>query len=304
MDWLERLNTAPFRYRSVVNATRGPIQRLSIRTIECTDAVQKQHEAHAYLLVELRSAHPPTLVIYGHVDGTGTSVWKRHAIYKAISEAFERWAFYQVSRSSEYERFGFHIDPSTSGMAAHPGPGRCLARGAALLEAKERWSLQAWWSGILPVVEQSQDAFEIKTPWPNTYVALLRKSCQWLEENRFVYGFAAGATWERALIRARVELGRNENVILNWVRKGSNRPQPIDLFEKRLVFFSSEEGSMLFSRALRTSISITSCSEKPELLVDSQLVGSWTDHATVWRCVFKPTHNGEAFADRADYFLF
>mgnify|MGYP001562072349 CR=1 FL=1 len=56
--------------------------------------------------------------VYNNRDGAGTSKYKNIAVYKAISETLERWAFYVVADTKDAKKFCFDINPSTAGMAA------------------------------------------------------------------------------------------------------------------------------------------------------------------------------------------
>jgi len=109
---------AAINYRDVFTSDGGPIDRVSSGSI---DVLGKQaHQANAYLAPGLIRGKP-ALCVYGNADGTGASGSAQVARHMAISEALERWAFYELSQGDESAKYGFDVDNSTNGMAAFPG---------------------------------------------------------------------------------------------------------------------------------------------------------------------------------------
>ena len=59
------------------------------------------------------------------------------------------------------------------------------------------------------------------------------------------------------------------------------------LFERRLLYFAEEAGHSFFLDRVQTSLWNPRVDlDKPRLVIDRELVGSWTEYATVWRCLF------------------
>ena len=144
------LNLAAFRYRNILAASGGPLERLEMADV--TILGQREFLANAYLkvgLVEDRGNR----VLFSPANGSGTSPSPMVARFMAISEAMERWAHWQLHTSTDKGKYGFDVDPSSNGMAAYPGLFRRQARPSALMEAAERFNLLNWWEGRLPAAE-------------------------------------------------------------------------------------------------------------------------------------------------------
>ncbi|MBI3534188.1 MAG: hypothetical protein HY072_01700 [Deltaproteobacteria bacterium] len=117
MDWVKTVNLAPLKYRNILMEQGGPIARLSIIQKQLTPSIVG-HEALAYLVKDLKNGWNLKHRIYGNVDGAGSSEYKNQASYKSISEALERWAFYEIYNNAKVKnKYGFNIDPTTTGMA-------------------------------------------------------------------------------------------------------------------------------------------------------------------------------------------
>lgn len=170
------INLAPLRYRSIFSSSGGPVDRIeySKRSIGYK---KEGFEAYCYLSPNLRNLRTDNCHIYGNADGSGSGQTKLEASYKAISEAMERWAFYQSIKSNQTHSFGFDIDATTAGIAAFPGLFKIQARSRAYYEALERWAIRSWWEGFLPVKKINYilgvEAWEILTPSREGRVALL-----------------------------------------------------------------------------------------------------------------------------------
>ena len=140
------LSMAPLKYRNILSSRGGPVERLMVRQGQLLTG-EACFESYVYLKESLRPSYLDErgFQIYGSVDGTGAAKWKNQAIYRAISEAVERWAFRETHISSSRKKYGFDINATTDGMAAFPGITRTAARQAAFYEALERATICEWW---------------------------------------------------------------------------------------------------------------------------------------------------------------
>lgn len=292
---LERVNLAPVLFRKAC-APEGPVSRIEWTTVGLYGATV--HQANAWLRDGLRPKKRHGL--YSDADGTGTASTAAVARHKAISESLERWAYDGTIGGEDSARFGFKIDPSSSGMAAFPGIVATTARKAARAEAIERSCLMAWSEGLVesrrrPTEWDGVEAVEIDSPAGGVCVILFRQS----PHGFYVYGHAAADNFEAACLRAVVELGRNEYVLAKMLLAKEGTKSPANLFERRCLFFSQPDGYERFlSRIGRRS----SRTWQPELAVDAQIRGPWSAYATVWRVLFYPPVEG--FLDNTlDFFL-
>jgi hypothetical protein len=272
---------AAINYRDVFTSDGGPIDRVSSGSI---DVLGKQaHQANAYLAPGLIRGKP-ALSVYGNADGTGASGSAQVARHMAISEALERWAFYDLSQGDDAPKYGFDVDNSTNGMAAFPGLFKSQARKRAQLEALERWALVSWWSGHMraSVVGDAMlgvTALRLEHNAGIGEVAILfRRSAA----GHVSYGYSAGTTFRSAAARAAVELARNEFVVGYYKLRSVVRDVP-NCFERRCLYFAGEEGHAEFLRRV--------FDRKPHreaawsVLFDGELPGPWSKYATVWRVV-------------------
>lgn len=223
--------------------------------------------------------------IYSDCDGSGASSYQNIALYKAISEALERWAFYQVADSENQKEFSFDENPSTTGIAAYPGITAKNARKNAIMEAGERWALHEFWRGRLPVREHLTNVgglrhFEIITELKMIKISLL---C-YKNESQHLYAFAAGATIEESFNHALVELSRNVRVMKKISNTNVVYSNYKDISDKRLMFFSSEEGNQLFKEKIASAPKIIKT--EPRLICDKEIKGPWTKYAKVWRYLY------------------
>lgn len=257
-------------------------------------------QASAFLKPELagdKSIH----VIYGDADGVGSAPSRTVAKHKAISEALERWAFFDVNRSGEGAKYGFATDRTSNGMAAYPGLAS-QARSRAHLEALERFALIGWWDGQFRC-SQSQ------SPYPsvglirihhgqsaNEVVVLYRQA----PAGFFSYGYASGSTLAAAVGKAAIELVRCEYVISRH-RARSGILAVKDPMEMRCLHFSTPQGYAEFSERVN-QIAPTKTSARWKTIFDGEIRGPWTQWATVWRhAVEMPTYD---FLDTKKLFFF
>ena len=198
------LSLAAFRYRNVLAAEGGPVERL-----EMSDTLvigQREFLANAYLKKDLaRNKEGGSL--YSQAHGTGTAPSPMVARFMAISEAMERWAHWQLQAANEGHQYGFDVDPSSNGMAAFPGLFKRQARAGAQLEAAERFNILNWWEGRLPALESPTHwpgvrAVTICSEAPGITVILFKRT----EDGFVAYGHAAAADYARACRKAHQRL--------------------------------------------------------------------------------------------------
>lgn len=283
------LSLASIRYRNVLVEHGGPVA--SIETGKFHVCGRQMFQANARLKTGLTTKR--ALSLYSDADGTGTHRVLAIARHMAVSEAMERWAFHSTVRSERAPEFGFDVDPSSNGMSAFPGLLRNNARRKALLEAVERYSIIAWWEGLL-------DGRLMETDWPGvsavaiegpfggvTVIAFART-----EWGGYVYGHAAEESLGGAAERAVIELARHEWVLRAWrlaFASGQNAV-PANLFERRCLFFASEEGYDTFQNRLHFSAQNSRL--RPVVVCDRDIPGPWADYATVWRFALRPPTDG------------
>ena len=217
---------------------------------------------------------------YLNSSGSGSSHSSKTSKEIAISEAFERKAFYENVESGD---FGFDTNPTTDGMAAHWWGFK--ARRNAKHEALERWTLHHWWNDLLSF-ERVKSSHPHRTILSKTYkqfkttVVLI---CDYREESGFFYGFAAHKNYDKAYNKALVELDRNHRVLTYYYKK---KPELSEFREKRVVYFSSSEGFSEFAKKVRKNEFIKDLAY-PELYLDKEIPGPWQKWRRVWRVLFK-----------------
>jgi hypothetical protein len=295
------LSLAGLRYRNVLAEHGGPVSR--IETGRFPVRGRAMILANATLAPGL--VHKGPLQLFSSsADGTGTDKVAVVARYKAISEALERWAFDHIRKSERASDYGFAIDPSSTGMAAFPGLLRRQARRSSVLEAVERYSLIAWWDG-------RADGRLFDTDWPGvsavaidgpfggvTVVAFARTD--W---GGYVYGHAAEESFGAACERAVMELARHEWVLrARWLSLAAGERQvPTNIFERRCLFFASDEGHALFQERLARPAS--GRMPAPEVICDCDIPGPWDEYATVWRFALRPLSDGYLRGGERYFFL-
>ncbi len=272
---------AAINYREILTSAGGPIERVQTGTIDVMG--RQEPQAVAFLkpgLIRGKSAHS----VYGNADGTGSNRSPQVARHMAISEALERWAFYETAQSDQAAKFGFDLDPSTNGMAAFPGFFKGQARKRAYHEALERWALVSWWSGhmrasIVGDAMLGVTALRLEHSAKFGEVAVLfRRSAA----GHVSYGYSAGSTFRTAVARATVELARNEFVVSYYKLRSVAQEIP-NYFERRCLHFAGEEGHSEFLRRV--------FDRKPHresqwsVKFDGEIAGAWSKYATVWRVV-------------------
>jgi hypothetical protein len=283
------LSLASIRYRNVLEEHGGPVT--GVETGKFHVCGRPMFQANARLKPGLTAKK--SLSLYGDADGTGTHRSMAIARHMAVSEAMERWAFHSVARSERAAEFGFDVDPSSNGMSAFPGLLRTAARRKAVLEAVERFSLIAWWEGMA-------EGRLMETDWPGVsavaidgpfggVTALAFARTEW---GGYVYGHAAEESLGAACERAVVELARHEWVLRAWrlACAAGEKTAPTNLFERRGLFFASEEGYDLFQHRLHFPAQTPA--PRPVVVCDRDIPGPWSEYASVWRFALRPPTNG------------
>lgn len=282
------MNLAKLKYRDILRDAGGPIAEISVRQTNVFGS--PAFECFATLEPSIKSLFPRVNALYGNSDGCGTGSFEAIAVYKAISECIERWSWKAV-RLDERLRggAGINIEDSTSGFAAYPGFFKSSARPFAYFEAAERWSLRAWWEGLInhcPLKTHPNlpwKGIELLSPIPNAKVVIL-----WAEQFGITaYGFAAGSNVLQATNRAKIELCRNLEVVRQI---GSENEIPLAKLsenEKSLIYFANEEGRNAFNLQLANQ-TIGQSPKAPKILIDDYIDGPWSKYAHVWRCLFDP----------------
>jgi ribosomal protein S12 methylthiotransferase accessory factor YcaO len=295
------VSLAAFRYRNVLASDGGPVAALEMGQFPVRGRQMTMVNAR---LVPAAARSRAVMTLYSDADGTGTHPIPSVARHKAISEAMERWAFHATVRSERAADYGFDLDPSSTGMAAFPGLLARQARKSAVLEAVERFSLIAWWDGSI-------DGRIFQTDWPGvsavaidgpfggvTVVAFART-----EWGGHVYGHAADESFGAACERAVMELARHEWVLrARWLMvAGGERTASANVFERRCLFFASEEGHALFQERLARR-----ADGRPpavDVICDREIPGPWSDYATVWRFALRPPSDGYLRGGERYFFL-
>lgn len=285
------LNLAPLYYLNIMREDGGPIEEVNSSRAN----IDFQNEGYK-TLVRLSPNYTfstTSLKVYSDWDGTGSDKYLKISFFKAVSEALERWAFYESYKTPQY---GFDFDKTTNGMAAFPSPLKFVARKNALMEAFERWTLIHWWKGFISLKERKildgVESFSYQDPKLNLAFVLHHKKCP---NGMHSYGFAGGSSVAGASNRAVIELKRNYD-LLSSITIGI---EVSNVIERRLFYFSSLEGHKLFNEKVRQTIGT---SVTPKLIVNTEIKGPWTKYAKVWRCLFEPTVEDDPKRD--DIFLF
>src|SRR5262245_56365031 len=208
------LSLAAFRYRNVLAAAGGPIERLTIA--DASVLGERMFLANAYLRAGLVDGRE-TRKLFSPANGSGTDVSPMVARFKAISESLERWAYWQASAGPQRHKYGFDVDPSSNGLAAFPGLWRRQARTSAWMEAAERFNLLNWWEGRLPAVESDTrwsgvKAVTICSAAPGVTVIVFKRT----EAGFMAYGHAAARDFESACRKAALEMERHAQVVAHF----------------------------------------------------------------------------------------
>jgi hypothetical protein len=282
------LSLAAFRYRNVLASAGGPIDRLEIADAQVLG--ERCFLANAYLVNEL-AGNRELSALYSRANGSGMDASPMVARFKAVSEAIERWAHWQMQASPEGREYGFDIDPSSNGLAAFPGVWRRQARQGALLEAAERFNLLNWWEGRLT-------ALESETRWPGVRAATICSQAPGItvilfkrtEEGFVAYGHAAAMDFDGACRKAATEMERHALVVSRFALSHAGKirdqlPANAHPIERRSLFFALDEGHELFLERLRSP---ARAEAELKMVYDGPVPGPWSKYADVWRVVYAP----------------
>ncbi len=283
------LSLAAFRYRAVAATSGGPIERL-----EVSDTVvlgRREFIANAFLREGLADM-PWETAVFSSASGCGVAPSPMVARFMAISEALERWAYWQLHASAKGKHYGFDVDPSSNGMAAFPGLWKRQARAGALMEAAERFNLLNWWEGRLPAAESATQwpgvrAATICSAAPGITVILFRRT----PEGFVAYGHGSAMDYDGACRKAAVEMDRHALVLSRFAVAHAGRiddqlPPHAHPIERRSLFFATEAGHELFLARLRSAPA--KAAPKPRMVFDGAIPGPWSRYADVWRVVYEP----------------
>lgn len=290
------MSLAPWFYRNLIepNEIINPPEYFRVQNIYEGEVF----EAVCSLKPDLKPSWVSVSSIYRNCEGAGTSKHLNIAIYKAISEALERWAFYHTATESLFLKFGFNEDPSTTGMAAYPGFLTSIARKNARFEAIERWAVHNFWKGLLPIKEHETldliSIYEIITPFPDVHVVVLNMVSDGLN----IFSFACENSFQATVRHALVELNRNRRVLNQ--RNEFQLDKLEDISDKRLLFFSRPEGKALYLEKVQKAP--CAINAVPKLICDSEIKGPWTKYAKVWRVLYAESYPKD-FEDHT-FFMF
>lgn len=294
------LSLAALRYRNILAESGGPIAQ--VETGRFPVRGKQMILANARLNPELTRKRAFSL--YSDADGSGTHPVLAIARHMAVSEALERWAFHSTVGSERAADFAFDIDPSTNGMAAFPGLLSRQARRKSVLEAVERFSLIAWWDGAV-------QGREFQTDWPGVSAIAIDGPfggvtvVTWVrtEWGGYAYGHAAEENFSAACERAVIELARHEWILRSWWLGfvAGKKTTPTNIFERRCLFFATEEGHELFQEHVRHKAS--GPKPKADVICDRDIPGPWSDYAAVWRFALRPPSDGYLRGGERYFFL-
>lgn len=293
------LSVASFRYRNVLKEHGGPIESIEIGTTEVGG--MSMYQANALLCGNIVPKRKAT-ALFAIADGSGTHTSVSVARHIAVSEALERWAMISVSQTAQRASYGFDLDPTSNGMAAFPGLMAKQARRFAWLEAVERHCLFGWWEGLYRGIFRTTrwdeiHAIQIEGPFAEQAVVLYGPT---QDGNRYIYGHAAGADFEEAVLRAIIELKRHEAALTHY----SGR-DPTRRLERRALYFSRPEGFAEFWQRVKDdslNLSPGVRPAPPRVVYDGEIPGPWSKYTHVWRVAFRPISS--RFLEDGDRYFF
>jgi hypothetical protein len=291
-DWFQKkarfakrffLNLAPIRY-ALAAEDGGPITQVEYGQTEYLG--QLWQLCRATLQEDFQHPMGKKLELFHPADGSGMGLTRLEARAKAISEALERWAYTETSSGPDAVLYGYPHSMSTKGMAAFPSilPGQ--ARRAAIAEAFEYFSVDAWWGGTLnhySVEREDSTIVFINQPEYNGQIAL---AIRHLKLNDYVasYGIGSGATAEEAELKAQLEACRSQTIL--DATPPTARNKPVLEMEQRLLEFSSREGYSMVKDRLASRPWLDAM--KPKVIYDGPVHGPWNKYAHVWRYALEP----------------
>jgi hypothetical protein len=280
------LNLAPIRYAFVAEEG-GPIANLEYGQ---TDYLGESWQLCRATLQE-GYQHPmgKKLQLFHSADGSGMGKTRLDARAKAISEALERWAFQESSSGPDAVLYGYQYSMSTKGMAAFPGVFPGQARRAAISEAYEYYSVDAWWGGTLKhwiINRDDATIVFIDQPDYNGFIAL---AIRHLDQTDYVasYGIGSGATPEEAELKAQLEACRSQTILeRRSAVPVAARTRPVLETEQLLLEFASKSGFDVVKDRLATQPWLPAL--KPKVVFDGPVKGAWNKYTHVWRYALEP----------------
>jgi len=282
------------KYRKVVNECSGPITQITTWQENHPD-LGLFHDAVAFLDKGL--CPPRNTEIYAHGVGGGASRIKIIAVHKSISEALERWAYYDLMYTSpaHQDHTGLSVDPTTTGFACHPSPLLRNVRQKARNEAIERWAVFNWWMNNLPArliyKDEFKLQFEITTPFNDAVVVVCAEKSI---SGRYVYGFSAASNFLLALQQALIEQHRNKHSL----DKLDEKFQPVHLADRRLTYFSSQDGFQNFFENFERSTRLYTVPDAPRKIIDKEIRGPWSKFAHVWRVLYEGGETWQTLSEK------
>lgn len=282
-----QINLAPWYYRKLLGNNQI-IEAPEFYNVVLLDG-KKYFETSVALNEKLRPSWYIDSALYRNTDGSGTSKFKNIAVYKGISEALERWAFYETVDIDE-QKYAYDLNPTTTGMAAYPHFSTGQARENAKAEAIERWAIHEFNRKHLPVKECISQIpnlrhFEIETPFNDVKVSLL----EYWNGTFFCYGFAGGLNLKHSFERALVELDRNLRVLLKTVGQNTTFDKFESTIDRTLFFFSTLEGNQCF-RELISNAPLQIFNTNPKTIRDLEVQGEWSKYTKVWRYLLEDSY--------------
>ena len=274
------INLAPWNYRDLL-VTNRIIKSPVFYEINLIDGTH-YFESTVTLQEELKPQWVRKSELYKNCDGSGTSVYKNTAVYKAISEALERLAFYELADSEE-KKYSFDLNPTTTGMAAFPGLTCKQSRNNAFAEAIERWAIHEFNKNNIPVIKlnsliKNLDHYELITPFNKVKVSLLAYNTG----SFYIFGFAGGVNIKHSHDRALIELDRNERVLTKFLKNKVEISKISSMTDKALIFYSTNEGYSHFDELIFNAPKNIK-NINPKILCDLELKGFWTKYTKIWR---------------------
>lgn len=290
------INLAPFYYRKLLS-TNSIIEFPEYFEIEMLNG-KKQVEAVVSLKNNLKPIWVKDSLIYRNSDGAGTADYKNIAVYKAISEALERLAFYELVDCNK-KNYAFDINPTTTGMAAFPSLTYSEARKNAKMEAVERWAIHEINRGNLPIIKHNVkncnlSHLEILTPVKDIKVTLL----VFKHDDFYAYGFAGGNDLNHSFNKALVELDRNIRVLKIIYNKKPIVQSFENATDRTIFYFSTNDGYEKFEEIINNA-PLNIKNTNPKIICDKSVDGRWNEYTKVWRYLLEdsyfPCHEDHTF---------
>jgi len=280
------LNLAPIRY-ALVAEEGGPISNLEYAQTDYLG--QTWQLSRATLQGEYRHPMGDKLCLFHSADGSGMGPTRLEARAKAVSEALERWAFYDTSSGPDAALYGYNYSMSTKGMAAFPGIFPGTARREAISEAFEYHSVDAWWGGTLKHwIINRDDATIVFIDQPNYkgYIAIAIRHLD-LDDYVAAYGIGSGMTPQDAELKAQLEACRSQTILEERdATPGVARSKPILPTEQRLLEYATKEGFSIVKDRLATQPWLPAI--EPKVIYDGPVKGAWNKFTHVWRYALEP----------------